>query len=182
MGKFAQRIRYSQLPVLRPTVPNPNDSSIRPLFLNVFSSAWLGKGRTSNQPERSSSTQSRLGTPLGSAEESNCEVPNILLATGPVVRFVCRKGHIKTGRRRAPGLKVRSAPTTNEEIDEGFLIVLLQLPTLPGQLTAFTHMAQDGVALGHGSPIVDQSRMRTQANSLEGRLTHLVLCVHETLD
>jgi hypothetical protein len=53
---------------------------------------------------------------------------------------------------------------------------------LPGHLAAFAEVAQDGVALGHGSPIVDQLRMRTQASSLAGRRTHLVLCAHETLE
>jgi hypothetical protein len=67
-------------------------------------------------------------------------------------------------------------------VEVGFLIVLLQLPKMPGQLAAFAEVAQDGVALGHGSPIVHQLRTRTQVNSLEVRRTCLDLCAHETLD
>ena len=117
---------------------------------------------------------------LGTAEQTNSEVPSLLLVAGPVIRFVCRKNTSKPANGGRPGSKFDSCLQRTQEIDEDFPIVVLQLPKLPGHLSGFPQALQDGVAQGHGSPIVHQ--LRTQANSLEGRRTHLVLCTHETLE
>src|SRR6266403_1045770 len=67
-----------------------------------------------------------------------------------------------------------------QEFDEGFLIVDLQPLETPGHLGGFAEMAQDGVAKSYGLSVVHQ--LGTQANSPQGRRTHLVLRAGETFE